>query len=84
MYDTWSKPNHVVLGLVVRAILARKFHWHCQLKMAWLNRRETYVFEELGGFRPWIWHVWQWTRDYIEYRPGVCGFCAYQVFERSV
>jgi len=75
LQDTWSKPNDVVLGLVVRAILARKFHWLCLLKMAWFNRRETYVFEELGGLKPWVWFVWQWMPDYIEHRTGQCDYC---------
>jgi hypothetical protein len=75
-YANWSKPNGVILSMVVRAILTRRFHVRCLLRMTWRNKRETYVFEELGGFRPWLWHVWQWMVDYIEYAPHVCEYCA--------
>jgi hypothetical protein len=56
-------------------------HWRCFLRMAWLNRREWYVFEELGGF--WAWMRW-WPTTLKEYRvyepgtpryPGICGYC---------
>lgn len=83
MQETWSKPNGVVLGMVVRAVLARRFHVGCLLNMAWLNRQETYVFEEVGGFGPWLWHVWQWMPDYIAYRTGLCEFCAQRALLRG-
>jgi hypothetical protein len=71
----WAKPNGVVLRMMLVAIIQRKFHWHCLLKMAWHNRHESYVFEELGGYRAWIWYVWQWMADYIEYEPHKCEYC---------
>ena len=72
----WAKPNQVVLRMVLVAILKRKFHFGCLLRMAWLNKRETYVFEELGGFRAWLWYVWQWMPDYITFQPeNICDYC---------
>ncbi len=50
-------------------------HWHCFLRMAWLNRREWYVLGELGGF--WAWMRWWPTTlsEYKEYEHGICGYC---------
>lgn len=71
----WARPNRVVLGMVLAAILRRKFHIGCLLRMAWGNKRESYVFDELGGYRAWLWYVWQWMVDYIEYAPYRCEYC---------
>ena len=75
-YADWSKPNGTIFWMVLRAALKRKFHGWCLLRMAWLSKRETYVFEELGGYRAWLWHVWQWMVGYIEYEPGICDCCS--------
>jgi hypothetical protein len=52
----------------------RKWHWHCFLRMAWRNRRETYVFGELGGF--WHWMAWWPTtlKEYVSHY-DLCGYC---------
>ena len=71
----WAKPKSVVLRMVLVAILQRKFHLGCLLRMAWSNKRETYVFQELGGIRNWFWFMWQWMLDYIEYMPHRCEYC---------
>jgi hypothetical protein len=74
--EHWAKPNAVILMLVIAAILERRWHFFCLLRMAWLNKREWYVFDELGGFRNWLWYVWQWMVEYIDYEPGKCEFCS--------
>lgn len=75
--DGWSKPKSTILVMVLRAVLDGKFHVRCLLRVAWVSKRELYVFEELGGFRPWLWHAWQWMVDYIEHdtKNHLCDAC---------
>lgn len=51
------------------------WHFLCFWRMAWANKREWYVFDELGGF--WAWMRW-WPTTLSEYVPdkkGICGYC---------